>query len=239
MGNFRGGNQSRGRDDRGDRQMHRATCADCGRHCEVPFKPTGDKPVYCSDCFSKNDSPSRSGGFNRGGDSRSGGFNRGGDSRSGGFNRGGGFNRDDREMFKATCDDCGRPCEVPFKPSSDKPIFCNECFGKGDGTSKRESFSKKGGFEKRAASPDKQGEILAKLDKILFLLQRADPVKEVTVMKPRKEKAKKEEVVEEKPKKITKKKKVTIKKAAPKKAAKKKAAKKAPAKKKAAKKKAK
>ena len=28
----------------GDREMHKATCADCGNECEVPFKPSGDKP---------------------------------------------------------------------------------------------------------------------------------------------------------------------------------------------------
>ena len=38
--------------DRGpDRQMFKTTCSNCGRECEVPFKPTGSKPVYCSDCF--------------------------------------------------------------------------------------------------------------------------------------------------------------------------------------------
>jgi CxxC-x17-CxxC domain-containing protein len=223
MGNFRGGNQSRGRDDRGDRgdrQMHSATCADCGKRCEVPFRPTGDKPVYCSNCFNQGDSPSRGGG---GFSKKGGGFNKGG-------NRGGGFDRGDREMHKATCDDCGRRCEVPFRPSGDKPIFCSDCFGKGDGAGKRENFSKKGGFNKGDDSGSKQAEVLAKLDKILFLLQRADPVKEVTVMKPKK-KVKKEEVLEEAPKKVAKKK--PAKKAAPKKKTTKKPAKKKVAKKKA------
>ena len=40
---------------RSERTMHEVTCAKCGRRCEVPFRPTGDKPVYCSDCFRKND----------------------------------------------------------------------------------------------------------------------------------------------------------------------------------------
>ena len=31
--------------------MHKATCADCGNVCEVPFRPNGEKPVYCNDCF--------------------------------------------------------------------------------------------------------------------------------------------------------------------------------------------
>ena len=33
------------------RQMHRATCADCKKECELPFKPSGDRPVYCKECF--------------------------------------------------------------------------------------------------------------------------------------------------------------------------------------------
>jgi len=33
------------------REMHKATCGDCGKACEVPFEPKGDKPVYCSECF--------------------------------------------------------------------------------------------------------------------------------------------------------------------------------------------
>lgn len=61
-GNRGGGNRYGGRDDRGgsrfgggrdggSRPMHHATCANCGKDCEVPFRPTGDKPVYCSECF--------------------------------------------------------------------------------------------------------------------------------------------------------------------------------------------
>ena len=37
----------------GPRQMYDAVCADCGNACQVPFEPTQDRPVYCSDCFSK------------------------------------------------------------------------------------------------------------------------------------------------------------------------------------------
>jgi len=76
MGNFNKGGDRGGRGgfggDRGGRggfgggrdrerpEMHEATCADCGKRCEVPFRPTGEKPVFCSDCF----------GNKRGGDSR-------------------------------------------------------------------------------------------------------------------------------------------------------------------------
>lgn len=48
-GNF-GGKFSKGGDDRRV-EMHKATCANCGKSCEVPFRPNGEKPVYCSDCF--------------------------------------------------------------------------------------------------------------------------------------------------------------------------------------------
>ncbi|MEG2287204.1 MAG: zinc-ribbon domain containing protein [Ruthenibacterium sp.] len=37
----------------GDRQMFDAVCASCGKSCKVPFEPRNDRPVYCSDCFSK------------------------------------------------------------------------------------------------------------------------------------------------------------------------------------------
>ncbi|MFA5059650.1 MAG: CxxC-x17-CxxC domain-containing protein [Candidatus Omnitrophota bacterium] len=36
-----------------ERSMTRAICADCKQECEVPFKPTGERPVYCKECFSK------------------------------------------------------------------------------------------------------------------------------------------------------------------------------------------
>lgn len=35
----------------GPRTMHRAICSGCGQSCEVPFRPTGEKPVFCSNCF--------------------------------------------------------------------------------------------------------------------------------------------------------------------------------------------
>jgi len=54
-----GGNRNFGRprftNDRQDRQeMFSATCANCGKQCEVPFRPTGSKPVLCRDCFQNN-----------------------------------------------------------------------------------------------------------------------------------------------------------------------------------------
>lgn len=36
---------------RGPREMYPAVCATCGKETTVPFQPTGDKPVYCRDCY--------------------------------------------------------------------------------------------------------------------------------------------------------------------------------------------
>tara|TARA_Y100000310_G_C20675397_1_gene812757 strand:+ start:2482 stop:2715 length:234 start_codon:yes stop_codon:yes gene_type:complete len=41
------------RRDFGPREMHKATCSECGKECEVPFKPTEGRPVFCRDCFAK------------------------------------------------------------------------------------------------------------------------------------------------------------------------------------------
>ena len=48
--------------ERAPRQMTQVTCSNCGRETEVPFVPTGDRPVYCSDCFSQMGGGSRGGG---------------------------------------------------------------------------------------------------------------------------------------------------------------------------------
>ncbi len=45
-----------------ERVLHKAICADCNKECEVPFKPTGDRPVYCKECFSKRKAGSGGGG---------------------------------------------------------------------------------------------------------------------------------------------------------------------------------
>ncbi|CAN5269621.1 hypothetical protein BH10PAT2_BH10PAT2_2440 [soil metagenome] len=44
---------------------------------------------------------------------------------SGGF---GGRDSGSREMFDATCVNCGKECKVPFRPSNGKPVFCSDCF---------------------------------------------------------------------------------------------------------------
>ena len=46
---------------RGPREMFSATCSSCGKEAQVPFQPSGDKPVYCSDCFQQRGGGARSG----------------------------------------------------------------------------------------------------------------------------------------------------------------------------------
>jgi len=193
MGNFNrgggfGGKKKFGNDRgsrRGDRSerpsMHQAICAECGKECEVPFRPSGDKPVYCSDCFGKKEGS---------GNSR---FERR-DSGRPSFG--------DKPMFKAVCDKCHKECEVPFRPTGDKPVYCSDCFVRPE---------KSGGGN--VASPDqykKQFEMLnSKLDYILKILSPKAKI----------EKANKEEKPFAKPAKKIVEKKVEIKKAiAPKKA---------------------
>ena len=162
--------------DSGRTEMHKATCSDCGKTCEVPFKPTGDRPVFCSNCFKNggNPNPRRS------------------DERE---YRNRDFGRDSGRpgMHKAICDECGDSCEVPFRPAGDKPVFCNNCFKKGGGSTGNNTENK---------SPDQfkeQFEILnAKLDGILKALISVAP-KEVIQMQAS------AEIKESKPKKASKK----------------------------------
>ena len=44
------------RDPHRGRPMYQAVCADCKKDCEIPFKPSGDRPVYCKECFSRRKS---------------------------------------------------------------------------------------------------------------------------------------------------------------------------------------
>ncbi len=66
-----------------------------------------------------------SGGGNGGGYSSGGG---GGGYGGGGGGYGGGRDRGPREMFSATCSSCGREAQVPFRPTSGKPVYCSDCF---------------------------------------------------------------------------------------------------------------
>ncbi|MBS3088801.1 hypothetical protein J4402_03395 [Candidatus Pacearchaeota archaeon] len=106
---------------------------------------------------------------NRGGfGNRSGGRSFGGSSRGrggfgGGFGGGRDFGRRNTEMHDAVCAKCGKQCQIPFRPTGDKPVFCSDCFRQNEGSRNNSSQS--------GASSEQMKQINAKLDKILLILQ--------------------------------------------------------------------
>lgn len=99
----------------------------------------------------KNMGDFRPGGTNRfggGHGGHGGGFAGRGGRPSFGGNRGGfrGGDRGPVTMHKVVCDECKKPCEVPFLPTAGKPVYCSACFGgKREGNNDRGSdrFPKK------------------------------------------------------------------------------------------------
>jgi CxxC-x17-CxxC domain-containing protein len=60
------------------------------------------------------------------------------------------------EMHEVVCDKCGKTCEVPFKPTTNKPVYCRECFNKNDSSESRgESRSRSDDFRPRG-KPERQ-----------------------------------------------------------------------------------
>ncbi len=171
-GNDRSQSSSYGRRDSGDRgsdrpTMHDAVCAKCGSACQVPFMPNGRKEVFCSKCFGEMNGDSRDSG------SRESSY---GNSRTPRMydNRDGGSNFAQKQMFSATCDQCGERCEVPFRPTNGKPVLCSNCFAASKGESPRATSSHVSTFVP-AVRPVKDNSaeleaINAKLDKILRIL---------------------------------------------------------------------
>lgn len=118
-GGWKGGNKfgqkkpwERGFNDRDGARptLYEATCSECGNACQVPFRPSAGRDVFCSNCFKKDGDlgPRKFGGP----DSRM-------DSRR--------FSPDEKRMFKAVCDKCKAECEVPFRPNGSKPVYCRPC----------------------------------------------------------------------------------------------------------------
>jgi len=91
-------------------------CVDCGREFaftsgEQQFyasKGFQNKPNRCPDCRQARKAMRGTSGGGAGGD------------RMGGGRA--------REMFQATCSQCGGVAEVPFQPRGDKPVYCRDCF---------------------------------------------------------------------------------------------------------------
>jgi CxxC-x17-CxxC domain-containing protein len=121
------------------------TCRDCGR--EFVFT-SGEQDFYtqrgfsepqrCPECRqarkTQRGATGASGGYSGGGNSggsyggNSGGY--GGGSNYGG-NSGGyddGAPRAPRQLYAATCSECGQATEVPFSPTPGKPVYCRDCF---------------------------------------------------------------------------------------------------------------
>jgi CxxC-x17-CxxC domain-containing protein len=95
------------------------TCADCGQ--EFVFTASEQQfyadrgfsdPRRCRSCRAARKSQMGSG-----------------DQSMGGYGGGGGYReRRPREMFEATCSNCGKTAMVPFRPTSGKPVYCDDCF---------------------------------------------------------------------------------------------------------------
>jgi CxxC-x17-CxxC domain-containing protein len=129
------------------------TCADCGQ--EFVFTASEQdfyaqrgftEPRRCASCRasrkaarnangggsygSSGGGSSSYGSYGAGGGYSAGGSYTSGGSSGGGYGSSGGGYRDrgPREMFTATCSSCGREAQVPFRPTSGKPVYCSDCF---------------------------------------------------------------------------------------------------------------
>jgi CxxC-x17-CxxC domain-containing protein len=64
---------------------------------------------------------------------------------------GGGFGRPQSQMHSATCANCGKATEVPFKPDGTRPIYCRDCFGNGNDSRPPRLPSGRAGEQQRPA----------------------------------------------------------------------------------------
>jgi CxxC-x17-CxxC domain-containing protein len=102
------------------------SCRDCGREFTFTageqefFASRGftSDPSRCPECRAERKASRGQGGYSSGGYS------------SGGYSSGGGGYGREREMFSATCSECGNEARVPFQPRGDKPVYCSDCFSK-------------------------------------------------------------------------------------------------------------
>jgi CxxC-x17-CxxC domain-containing protein len=106
------------------------TCADCGQEfifteSEQSFYAERGftEPRRCASCRAARKA---SRGDRDGSAGASSGYASSGYSRSGYGS--GGYDRAPRQLFDITCASCGRPAQVPFQPSSGRPVYCADCF---------------------------------------------------------------------------------------------------------------
>lgn len=71
---------------------------------------------------------------------------------------------DKKDLFKVICSKCGVECEVPFKPTNSKPVFCRDCF------KKQEEPKKESDFELHKEYTAELQKINEKLNKIMKVL---------------------------------------------------------------------
>ena len=152
--------------------------------------------------------------FRQGGTNRFGGGHGGHGGGFGGrggrpaFGNKGGF-RGDRGpvvMNKAVCDQCHQPCEVPFRPTAGKPVYCNACFGGKKEMGPRKDFNPNyktpprtdfGADVKKVSGEEikKQIEVLnVKIDKLTKVIEdmtKVEKVEKEEKIKPKVVKAKK------------------------------------------------
>jgi CxxC-x17-CxxC domain-containing protein len=114
----------------------------------VPFIATGNRPIFCADCFKTEG---------------------GRDAHRSDDRRGGGSMDRDRRMYDAVCDKCGNRCQVPFQPREGKEVLCSHCF-------EQKGKEERGNFESRPQSSVDLTTVNAKLDKILKLLESMEVV---------------------------------------------------------------
>ena len=96
------------------------TCADCGQQfvftaSEQDFYAQRgfSEPRRCASCRASRKAARGNGGGGYGASSGGGGY----------VER----DRGPREMFAATCSNCGKEAMVPFRPTSGKPVYCSDC----------------------------------------------------------------------------------------------------------------
>jgi CxxC-x17-CxxC domain-containing protein len=113
------------------------SCRDCGRAFtytsgEQDFYASRgfSEPSRCPDCRAARKAQRDGGSYSNYGSSSSSG---------GGYSSGG---RGAREMFSATCSSCGQEAQVPFQPSSDKPVYCSSCFQQRGGGSRSGGYGR-------------------------------------------------------------------------------------------------
>lgn len=99
--------------------------ADQQRYAERGFT---NEPKRCPNCRAKRKAAGPGGGGGGGG-GYGGGGGGGGPRRFGGGGGGhGGGSRPPRELFPATCAECGKQTQVPFRPTEGRPVYCRECY---------------------------------------------------------------------------------------------------------------